>query len=365
MDQKNTRYFEKKILENTDRLVECAIAASLLGEEAKEKEYKRAQDLIGEMAGYLQELIEVKDEYLPEILSQIISQKLPDTRVQESLGTFTQELDRMLKFGLTNIEQRPQPDFEPEAEEMAFTSNAITNEGPPKAQVSQKPLAMELAVINLDSEDEETEAAGSPVTLEILSEQDLDICDVESELGGELCMPEPEPIAHVTECPECSEEFTSCPENAIMIDDLLDMQIDATLKECPDIRPISYDLLPEMEAGLDPAVKEEENEAVEAVAARMSFAKLTQPEKGLDLSLMLIFPGSEILRDVSMDGVSFAYYLPGKGLAIDQNTTPEDRGLKEKICAQENIAYYVIGEEDSKNPRRVERILNSRRTHRV
>ena len=50
MNQKNTRYLEKKILESTDRLIESAIAASLLGDEAKEKEFRRGAALIGEIA---------------------------------------------------------------------------------------------------------------------------------------------------------------------------------------------------------------------------------------------------------------------------------------------------------------------------
>jgi hypothetical protein len=81
------------------------------------------------------------------------------------------------------------------------------------------------------------------------------------------------------------------------------------------------------------------------------------PSRNLEFSLKLIFPGAEILRDVCLDGVNFAYYIPSKWLAFDQETSPEDFELKTRICRQEGIRYLIIDLEDGKNPRRVERII--------
>lgn len=234
MGPKNTRNLEKKILECTERLIECAITTSLLSDESKERELKRGTDLVCEIAANLKELIDVKDAYLPEILGQLVSQKLPDVEIQTSLGTFGQELEHILKLGATALAQRPPDNFQPRALE--------------------EPL--------------------------------------ETSYGAVLLPPE--------------------------------YQIEAE---------------------------------TQAVFAPLSSTVKAQPVRGLELSLQLLFPGEQILKAALLDGVEFDFYLPGRTLVCDNELTKGERESKEKICSSKGLYYVAIDAEDSKNPRRVQRIL--------
>ena len=582
MGKKNTRYLEKRILENTDRLIECAIAASLMGEDAKEKEFRRGVAIISEISSNLKELIDVKEEYLPEILSQIISQKLPDTKIQKSLGTFTDEMERMIRLGVTAVLQQSDEFFELSEElgpsasgqrvEQALKQHTDTNTEVPaktgdtevqgragKAEVpgqasdtgipgqasdTEVPAqasdtgfpgqasdtgfpgqasdagvpgqASDTGVpgqasdagipgqasdtgirakrsdtgipVQIHEFTEYTEQArlkrvepwldkGASVPAQTEPEDRLTPQTAGTETGDQAFLPvltvenNREPGAQELfregtgvedwfgeqDSPKCSEDQAhgSKPTDIQVLEDLSKLTAPGIghqerSNEKPERKAVPcYELPLRDEIELDPWAKEPEavpavtlirskpafpdgtalepvksaaagaadvvvpckpavsdgagHEPVKSAAAGtadvIATGKPKAPEladaiaplktevpdaqevvapvkpdalaseagskqfRGLELSLKLIFPGAEVLRDVVLNGVSFDFYLPGRQLALDQSVMEEDRKLKEKICQQEGIKYFVIDTEDSKNPRRVERILQSRKTN--
>ena len=225
---------EKNILENTECLIQCAIASSLLEGEAREKELNRSTGIVYKIVSDLKELIDVKDEHLAGILSQLVSQKLPDAEVQSSLGTLGQELEQILKLGVTALVQRPQEGFEPPTDRFS-----------------------KLPEINLLPE------------------------EYRSELN-----------------PEVQEAFASV----------------SRLEE--------------------------------------------QGSKGLEFSLKSIFPGEELNKVWVLENVEFAFCLPQRKLVCDSGVEgKEELELKQEICSRHGFYYVNLSEQDSKNPRRVQRLL--------
>jgi hypothetical protein len=367
MNQKNTKHLEKRILENTDRLIESAIAASLLGDEAKEKEFRKGKELIKEIARNLKDLIEVKDEYLPEILNQIISQKLPDTKVQKSLGTFTMELDRMVQLGIIALGY----DTELTPSIKATQESEFTEDGQGTEKLEE--------IVYTECEE--------PLTGPCLIEDVEPLPDMPTEEEF-LAVEAMSPLGMTKETVDESEELPDLPElretdesitmstvtlvteeiiDGILIGDLLnrteDYALQAKIQSEDEILEPQTPILINLLNGFENLNSEHlqcldviEPTEVEQQAGSQPKEK-GYPSRNLEFSLKLIFPGAEILRDVCLDGVNFAYYIPSKWLAFDQETSPEDFELKTRICRQEGIRYLIIDLEDGKNPRRVERII--------
>ncbi len=463
MSQKNTRYLEKKILENTDRLIECAIAASLLGSDAKEKELRRGVRLISDIALDLKELIEVKDEYLPEILSQIISQKLPDVKIQQSLGTFTEELERMLRLGTMALTREP---FEFQTVEQQLDQDLPAQTGTEVEDLITPPVLTETgaepealtqtgdepdALAQTGEEPAEEPPASRPETaaeqLDVLSE--IPLKDPSGQFFDESVSPEAgillsdllgthqEP-EQVTSPASGTETVTSpCYELPLNDDIILDPFAQAEQVNTGPVAEIRADQPPvvELEEKVqtstgDGQVQEDlvqveaveqdfvqasqsqiceetsheepkeraetgesastpgeniyhreepqtgltlddfqtvdsqdsgESEAAAAMAPLQTLAP-ARPVRGLELSLKQIYPDQEILKDVTLNGMRLAFYLPARNLVIDAAVPDDDYQLKQKLCRQEGWEYFSIEEEDSKNPRRVERILRRTRT---
>jgi hypothetical protein len=367
MNQKNTKHLEKRILENTDRLIESAIAASLLGDEEKEKEFRKGKELIKEIARNLKDLIEVKDEYLPEILNQIISQKLPDTKVQKSLGTFTMELDRMVQLGIIALgyDTELTPSIKA-TQESEFTEDGQGTEKLEEIVYSEceEPLTGPCLIEDVEP------LPDMPTEEEFLAVEAMSPLVITKETVDES-----EELPDLPELRETDESITTSTVtlvteeiiDGILIGDLLNSTQDYALhaktqseyKIIEPQTPILINLLngfeklnseqPQCLDVIEPT--EVEQQAVSQPKEKGS------PSRNLEFSLKLIFPGAEILRDVCLDGVNFAYYIPSKWLAFDQETSPEDFELKTRICRQEGIRYLIIDLEDGKNPRRVERII--------
>lgn len=357
MGPRNTRYLEKRILESTDRLIECAIAASLLENEAKEREFRRGVELIAEISSHLKDLIEVKDEYLPEVLNQIISQKMPDNKVQSGLGTFNEELERMVQYGLTALAQKPAVDFEPiqstynqnmpleddqergdteQLETLEQTEQPVQAEGVEQAepdiqevpvQILEQESLFDVNEILPDFESSciETESNSPVEAAASLDEERKEEAVPEHETGILEAIPEPE------------EEYEAVPASA---------QVYCSAEE---------QAMLEYEQELDSAQvakSEQESESKE---------ESTKPQRGLDLSLNILFPGCEVLKNAGPKDLSFAYYLPEKRLVIDESVSETEYRQKQKVCQNADITYVIIDAEAGKNPRRVERILQSRR----
>ncbi len=396
MNQKNTRYLEKKILESTDRLIESAIAASLLGDEAKEKEFRRGAELIGEIARNLKELIDVQDDYLPEILNQIISQKLPDTQVQKSLGTFTTELERIVQLGVLNLTANRVVTTDGEAQHPAAgkpednTPGAGTEQRVEEIAPVHAPNEVETGspggAIQAGVEDVLKEAAEEDLTGQV-SNAEYQECEepltgpglIEDAAGpfspGEITPPE-ETEAVTTLAPAGSWQASSSPGktaeeqvrseeqffDGILLEELLNGKNPRVSRSAT---PLNNSMAEQLEANpvrlwadaKDPGRTRVTRDIQSAKKAPAAPATKQSKERNLAFCLKLIFPGVELLHNVTIDGVVFTYYLPSKRLALDQVTSPEDRELKTKICQQEGIAYLIIEAEDGKNPRRVERIL--------
>jgi hypothetical protein len=361
MNQKNTKHLEKRILENTDRLIESAIAASLLGDEAKEKEFRKGKELIKEIARNLKDLIEVKDEYLPEILNQIISQKLPDTKVQKSLGTFTMELDRMVQLGIIALgyDTELTPSIKA-AQESEFTEDGQGTEKLEEIVYSEceEPLTGPCLIEDVEP------LPDMPTEEEFLAVEAMSPLVMTKEIVDES---EDLPDLRETDESITTSTVTLVTEeiiDGILIGDLLNSTEDyasQTKKQSEDEilepqTPILINLLNGFEKLQPQCLDVIEPTEVDQLTVSQPKEK-GSPSRNLEFSLKLIFPGAEILRDVCLDGVNFAYYIPSKWLAFDQETSPEDFELKTRICRQEGIRYLIIDLEDGKNPRRVERII--------
>ncbi|KKM09177.1 hypothetical protein SY88_20125 [Clostridiales bacterium PH28_bin88] len=90
----------------TDQMIQAALSAGLLEGEAKQQHIDQAVESVAELAGLLMEVLQGKGEHLETLLYQLASQKLPDRRILESFGNFTQDLNSIMYEGLRLYRRR-------------------------------------------------------------------------------------------------------------------------------------------------------------------------------------------------------------------------------------------------------------------
>lgn len=100
------REIERRVLFLTDQMIQAALSAGLLEGEAKQQHIDQAVESVAELAGLLMEVLQGKGEHLETLLYQLASQKLPDRRILESFGNFTQDLNSIMYEGLRLYRRR-------------------------------------------------------------------------------------------------------------------------------------------------------------------------------------------------------------------------------------------------------------------
>lgn len=93
---------ERDILALTDQVIEAAIALGLVGEEEKAERLQQARQKVAELAQLVEPLLEGHQDRLPDLLAQLVRQKLPDDRVLTSFGSFNGDLQQLLADGLAH-----------------------------------------------------------------------------------------------------------------------------------------------------------------------------------------------------------------------------------------------------------------------
>jgi hypothetical protein len=100
LTDKNRSEEEQLALRLVDSLIEYAISTSLLKGEEREVALSKGVETAKELAHAIQRLVEGRDEYIENVLMQLVAQKLPDPKILSSFGSFSDDLKHMIEKGV-------------------------------------------------------------------------------------------------------------------------------------------------------------------------------------------------------------------------------------------------------------------------
>jgi len=152
---------EQLALRLVDSLIEHAISTSLLKGEEREAAFGKGADTARELALIIHNMVEGRDEYVQNVLTQLIVQKLPHPKILSSFGTFSSDLRRMIEKGMVTFTPAKPVAAVPETKKgkptkgkrggRPFRLGRRTGKQPKKQAVPGQPPSTSLVEPNLES----------------------------------------------------------------------------------------------------------------------------------------------------------------------------------------------------------------------
>lgn len=296
--RKEQQELEREILELTDKLIENSIETSMLtGEEFEEKQAEGV-NIVVKLAEVLEKYLGGSPEHFEQVIQELAKQKLPDENVLKSFGDFKLYLDEAIQKGLQIYLDSQQSLIHEENMETTcclqdVTENALNTNN----NVDIIPNANHNPKETLEAADEnvfvETNASN------IMAEEEMEHHTTKGEIV-DTSFPETSEIVAAT-----SSNDTAGPTDAAELENTANMETD-----------------------------DGENLAIHTQDA---------PDDHWMQALKFIFPGATIIKDHTLKGLSFSYFIPEYSIAIDLNPPNTREAVwKEYYCRQERIKHVSV-----------------------
>lgn len=313
---------EREILALTDRLIENTIELSLLTGEEFEGKKQEGINIVVRLATVLEEYLGGSPEHFAQVIRELARQKLPDENILTSFGNFSAQLDEAIHEGLRIYHENRPPAGEDEAmDPTGSLSQEAENVTTPTAAGEEETAG----------EDIQT-AEGTVVPSPEVAEESMDPTPREETLAGKAGEEDPgSPVSLATGAPI---DF-SAPE-----------QLDTGLEEAA--------------TGSDASRQEAEAKALAAETDSVHKKEDTPSalQDNWETALKMIFPEATIIKNHTVKGLSFSYYLPEHGIAVDVNPLDAKETVwKEYYCRQQNIRLLSIVGQDNWRLRHIIRNL--------
>lgn len=293
---------EREILALTDRLIENTIELSLLTGEEFEGKREEGINIVVNLATVLEEYLGSSPEHFAQVIKELARQKLPDENILTSFGSFSTQLEEVIQEGLRlYLENRP-----PVAEDETVEPAAIA---PPETGEANAPTAGECPA-TCEESDGPTQDSGMDMVA-LASDEEAAEEEVSAAPAEALTAPAVEPAEPVVE--QDGGTATSC---------------DA----------ISQEEIP-----------------IQATPGAATGAAVPD---NWETALRMLFPDATIIKNHTVKGLAFSYYLPEYALAIDVNPLDQKETIwKEYYCRQEKIKFLPLTVQESSRLRHILRSL--------
>lgn len=323
---------EREILALTDRLIENTIEISMLSGEELERKQAEGVNIVVQLAAVLEAYLGGSPEHFAQVIKELARQKLPDENILASFGEFSTYLEEAIHHGLRLYhENRPMPED-------------ITGAAPTEPEEANDAGAVEEA---------------SPVP---------------SGAGGtgeECTVTWDEPAETVT-TPAHHSTNTGAEEETVKTDNHVepaaglmpsswDHEVDVSSppEPAPASEQASSSLTPETGSATGPPADGENClSAADTSENQASIPVNDTDQDHWQAALKLVFPEATIIKNHTVKGLAFSYYIPEYAIAIDLNPTDKKETIwKEYYCRQENIRLLSIAMQENSRIRHIVRSL--------
>lgn len=296
--RKEQQELEREILELTDKLIENAIETSMLTGEEFEAKQAEGFNIVAKLADVLEKYLGGSPEHFEQVIQELTKQKLPDENVLKSFGDFKLYLEEAIQKGLRIYHDNQQSVLNEKNIETTGCSQDETE--------NREDTNSNVDIISDTSDNTEETLESTEETVLIETNAPDVIVDEEKE-------------RKIT-----AEEIVdvSLPEHS---------EIDTAALYCdPNDAPGTSDSV--STAGLE----DDDCQGLETDTVS------SQDDSWMQ-ALKLVFPGATIIKDHTLKGLSFSYYIPEYSIAIDLNPPNKREAVwKEYYCRQEKIKHVSL-----------------------
>lgn len=311
--RKEQQELEREILELTDKLIENTIETSMLtGEEFAEKQ-REGVNIVAKLADVLEQYLGGSPEHFEQVIQELTKQKLPDENVLKSFGDFKLHLEEAIQKGLQLYHDNRLSVNNEESTEMTSCSQEETEQIELNNNINITQEANDHPEEIVETADEA--AYVETKTSDTVIEKEERACNDREEEIAEAALPEHLEIDTVTSVDHTYEASEpSEPDNTANIED---------------------DNGEELKTG---TFSPQEDHWMQA--------------------LKLVFPGATIMKNHTLKGLSFSYYIPEYSIAIDLNQPNKKEAVwKEYFCRQERIKHMSVDTTENTRIRHIVRNL--------